>query len=369
MTIGSYFTVGNCISNLPVKFGGRADLFSFADPQVWPVAASSPGVSRSVVAVMESIRELTETYEFEELKYQTLVPPNTPLSMTAGNPVIPISTLLGTISSNSTNYPQFQGQNIIDVTDFYDSWMWFVGSTGTSTSVNQAGRIIKYRRIPTIDTYSYGITNQNQGQLGVAPPVYFSRFGNVIQVGPVPDQNYNYFVRMKLRHPFPIGGTTAFLPAVITASVNGGIVNGLSLVSGGAGYTPNLQIPLYFTNSPTNNPATGIALANSSGVITTYTTTATGGGYVSAPTVYTAAVSQQQVFMPESWQEIVELCACQRLALWEGASEYITMFEQLLQTKGIDIPKARARKAQMERDEMHNERSMSLMVGNYTWAN
>jgi len=44
------------------------------------------------------------------------------------------------------------------------------------------------------------------------------------------------------------------------------------------------------------------------------------------------------------------------------------MFEGLLQTKGIDIPAARAKRAQMVRDELHNERQISVMVNPYTFA-
>jgi hypothetical protein len=351
MTIGSDFIIGNCIANLPVKFGGRQDLNNLADG------------SKPVTAVMEAVKELTETYEFEELKYVTPVPSLTPLSLTAGNPVVSIASLLATIPTNSALYPQFQGQNIIDLSDIYTFWMWFAGG------VNQAGRTLKYRRIPTIDTYSYGITNNSAGQLGVAPPVFFSRFGNQLQVGPVPDQNYQYFVRMKLRHPFPVGGTTNFVAASITSTINtSGTVTSLTLGNGGQGYLPLQTFPLYFMSAPNGSVATGTATSNSSGVIVSVALTTGASTYIAAPTVNTAAVSTQQIFMPDSWQEIVELCAGQRIALWEGASEYISMFEGLLKTKGIDIAMARARKAQMERDELHNERSMSLMSSPYTFA-
>lgn len=350
MSIGSDFIIGNCVANLPVKFGNRTNLANLSDGSV------------GVNAVMEAIKELTETYEFEELKYQTPVPPVSPLSMTAGQPVIPIATLLATIQTNAL-YPQFQNQNIVDLTDIYTFWMWFSGG------VNQAGRTLKYRRIPTIDTYSYGITSNLAGQLGVAPPVYVSRFGNNLQVGPVPDSNYQYFVRMKVRHPFPVGGTTNFVPAVVTANLTGGAVTSLTLVNPGKGYTPlQTLIPLYFTASPNGTVATGTFNTNGAGFVISVSLVSGGTGYIAAPTVGTSATAQQQVFMPDSWQEIVELCACQRLALWEGASEYISMFEGLLKTKGIDIAEARSRRAQMVRDELHNERSMSLQVGLYTHA-
>lgn len=333
-----------------------------SDPPSWPNQKSATLTGRSVLAVMESVKELTETYEFEELKYQTPVPPITPLNLTAGNPVVPVATILGTIASNAANYPQFQNQNIIDFTDVYDFWMWFAGG------VNQAGRTLKYRRVPTIDTYSYGITNNNQNQLGVAPPVYHTRFGNNLQVGPVPDNNYQYFVRVKLRHPFPISGAMPLNQATFTSTITGGVVNSPTIVNSGTGYLPNSTVLLFIPAPPSGTGATGSVAINSGGGVASVNFFSGGSGYVQAPPVTTAAVSQQQIFLPDSWQEIVELCACQRLALWEGASQYIEYFEGLLRTKGIDIADARARKAQMVRDEKHNERSMSLMVSTYTWA-
>lgn len=351
---GSSFTVGNCISNLSTKFGNRQD-----------ISVAQGGLadgSKAATAVIEALKELTETYEFEELKYQTPVPPATTLNLTAGNPIVPIGLLLGTIAGN-TVYPQFQNQNWTDLTDVYTFWIWFSGG------VTQAGRTLKYRRITTIDMYSYGITSNNQNQLGVAPPVYQSRFGSIIQVGPVPDISYQFFVRMKLRHPFPIAGTQVFTPATFTVTLTAGAVTAVTVVSGGSGYLPSLgNIPMTFTQSPNGSVATATANSNSTGIITGVNLGTGGSGYAVAPSAATAAVSAQLVFMPDSWQEIVELCACQRIALWEGASEYIGLFEGMLSTKGIDIPAARAKRAQMVRDEMHNERQMSLMVNPYTFA-
>jgi hypothetical protein len=348
--IGSNYLIGDCVRNLPGKFGNRQDIASVSDG------------SKGVTAVMEAIKELTETYEFEELKYQTPFPPAVPLNLSMGNPVVPIGLLLGTIAGN-TVYPQFQNQNFVDITDVYTFWMWFSGG------VNQAGRVLKYRRIPTIDTYSYGITSNVQGVLGIAPPVYFSRFGNLLQVGPVPDQSYKYFLRVKLRHPFPVGGTSNFVPAVFSVTLTAGAVSAITVVSGGQGYLPSLgNIPLTFSASPNGSVPVATASSNSTGIITGVTLGSGGSGYITAPTCNTSAVASQQVFASDSWQEIIELCACQRIALWEGASEYIVMFENLLKTKGIDLAEARARKAQMVRDELHNERQMSLQVGSYTWA-
>src|SRR5262249_12789682 len=150
---GSSYTIGDCARNIPPKFGNRQDLSTIADG------------TKTITAVMEAIKELTETYEFEELKYQTPFPPATTLNLTAGNPVVPIGLLLGTIAGN-TVYPQFQNQNFVDITDIYTFWLWFSGG------VNQAGRTLKYRRVPTTDMYAYGITSNTQGVLGVAPPVY-----------------------------------------------------------------------------------------------------------------------------------------------------------------------------------------------------
>ena len=76
-------------------------------------------------------------------------------------------------SSGNLIYPQFQDQNFLDITDVYTFWMWFSGG------VNQAGRTLKYRRVTTIDNYSYGLTSNTQGTIGLAPPVYYTRFGSV----------------------------------------------------------------------------------------------------------------------------------------------------------------------------------------------
>src|ERR1700689_2487173 len=98
------FVIGNCVSNLPLKFGNRLDLANPSDG------------GKPILALVETINELTETFEFEELKYQTPVPPATTLALTTAQPVVPISTLLATIQGNAL-YPQFQNQNIIDLTD------------------------------------------------------------------------------------------------------------------------------------------------------------------------------------------------------------------------------------------------------------
>lgn len=261
------YLIGDCVSGLPAKFDNRTDIGVTADGSI------------GTVAVSDAIRQLTETFEFEELKYQTPVPPAAPLSMVQGNPVITIGSLLATISGN-TNFPQFQpiAAEFVDITDVYTFWMWFSGG------VNQAGRALEYRRVTTIDTYSYGLTSNQSGQLGQAPPVYYTRYGSVLQVGPVPDQNYQFFVRPKLRHPFP---------------------------------------------------------ANT--------------------------FANQVVFMPDSWQQAVEYLACWNLAVGEGAETYIKMFADRLLALGVDV-KVLKLSAQMERDEKHNSRQMTLRTGAYTYA-
>src|SRR6476660_3485029 len=100
------YTLGTCVPNLPAKFGNRQDLNTLADE------------SKAITALQQSLQELTETYEFEELKYQTPIPPATTLALTASDPIVPISDLLATIPTN-TAFPQFQGQNVVDITAIY----------------------------------------------------------------------------------------------------------------------------------------------------------------------------------------------------------------------------------------------------------
>jgi hypothetical protein len=347
------YTLGTCVPNLPAKFGNRQDLNTLADG------------SKSITALMQSLQELTETYEFEELKYQTPIPPATTLALTASDPIVPISDLLATIPAN-TAFPQFQNQNVVDITDIYTFWMWF------SAQVNQAGRTLEYRRITTIDMYTFGVTSLSQTSFGVAPPVYYSRFGNVLQVGPSPDQNYDFFVRMKLRHPFPVNGLTTFSPANLTSNLTAGVVTSVTVNSGGTGYLPSkTDIPVVFDASPTGAIATGTATSNASGIITGITVTNGASGYVAPPSVNTAAIAAQVVFAPDSWQEILEYSAVLRLALWEGASEYVAMFKAILfgdPKQPTKVGLVQARLPQMQRDEMHNSRALSLRVNSYTFA-
>lgn len=262
------YTLGQIVSNLPAKGGGRLNWGSLTDG------------SLGLTAAIQSVQEITETCELEELKYATLIPPLSPLQMISGQPVIPIATLLSTIATN-TLYPQFQSiaAQIVDITDVYTFWMWFAGG------INAAGRSLKYRRITTLDNYTYGVTSSNNQSFGVAPPVYYSRFGNNLQVGPAPDQSYLYFVRVKLRHPFP---SSAFSSAV--------------------------------------------------------------------------------VFAPDAWQEIFEYSSIVRLAAWEGiqdSSIYKTAHD-FLESRGM--APFQLRNLQMQRDERHNERQMSMRTATYTFA-
>lgn len=192
------YTLGDIVSGIPAKGGGRSN---------WGTTADG---SLGIVAAQQAVMEITETAELEELKYQTPVPTATPLQMTVGNPFIPISTILGTIATN-TNYPQFQSiaSQFTDITDVYTFWLWFSGG------VSQSGRYLEYRRVTAVDMYTYGVTSNNQQSYGIAPPVYYTRFGNQLQVGPAPNQAYNYFVRPKLRHPWPtssLASATIFAP-------------------------------------------------------------------------------------------------------------------------------------------------------------
>lgn len=194
------FTLGNIVSNLPAKSGGRNSWGNTAD-------GSFP-----IIQAQQAVMEITETAELEELKYQTPVPPQTGiLQMSVGVPVTPISTILATIATNA-NYPQFStiATQIVDITDVFTYWIWFGGG------VNSAGRTLEYRRITTLDMYTYGVTSNSNSSFGVAPPVYYSRFGSNLQVGPAPDRTYFNFLRVQLRHPFPTSSLAAapiFAPA------------------------------------------------------------------------------------------------------------------------------------------------------------
>jgi hypothetical protein len=268
------YTLGDIVAGIPAKSAGRNN---------WGTTADG---SLGIVAAMQAVMEITETAELEELKYQTPIPPLTPLILGAGNPIVPIATVLGTIATN-TAYPQFQSiaADIVDVTDQYDSWIWFSSGGFQPGAVNQSGRILKYRRIPAVDMYTFGVTSSNQTSYGVAPPVYYSRFNQNFMVGPSPDNSYSYFFRVKLRHPWP---SSNFASATI--------------------------------------------------------------------------------FAPDSWQQVFQYAAVCQLAKDEGiqdSSIYKTAMN-FLTSRGMDS--MTLRRLQMQRDELHNERSLSLKVNRYTWA-
>lgn len=269
------YTLGQIVAGLPAKGGGR---------QNWGVTADG---SVGIVAAQQVIMEITESAELEELKYQTPVPPATPLQLTIGNPIVPLSTILGTIQNNAA-FPQFQPYYTLfaDVTDQYDGWVWFQGGGFSPNAVNQSGRVIEYRRVPAVDMYTYGVTSSIQTSYGVAPTVYFTRFGSVYQLGPSPDQAYPYFFRVKLRHPWPASN-----------------------------------------------------LAN------------------------------MVIFAPDSWMQSFQYAAILQLASDEGiaSTDSIVMTaKEYLQSR--NMLRWLNRKLQMERDEMHNQRSISLRTAKYTWA-
>lgn len=268
------YTLGQIVSGIPAKSGGR---------QNWGTTADG---SLGMVAAQQVVAEITESAELEELKYQTPIPPLTPLILTAGSPIVPIATILGTIAAN-TAYPQFQGiaPEFVDVTDQYDSWIWFTGGGYQPGAVNQSGRILKYRRVPAVDMYTFGVTSSNQTSYGVAPPVYFTRFNQNFIVGPSPNAAYSYFFRVKLRHPWPAS----------------------SLAAG-------------------------------------------------------------TIFAPDTWLQIFQYAAVCQLAADEGiqdSSIYKTAMD-FLKVRGMDP--WRLRQLQMQRDEKHNERQLSLRSTRYTFA-
>jgi hypothetical protein len=241
------YTLGEIVQGLPAKGGGR---------QNWGVTTDN---SIGMIAAMQVIDEITETAELEELKYQTPVPPAQPLVLTTGNPIIPISSLLATIATNAA-YPQFQpyASLFVDVTDQYDGWLWFQGNGFQPNAVNQSGRVIEYRRVPAVDMYTYGVTSNVQTSYGTAPSVYYTRFNQNFQFGPSPDQNYPFFFRVKLRHPFPATNQAAmpiFAPstwmqifqyaAVLQLAKDEGIASTDSIVKTATDFMTNRGMDMY----------------------------------------------------------------------------------------------------------------------------
>lgn len=262
------YTLGQIVAGLPAKGAGRQNWGTTTDGSV------------GIIAAQQAVMEITESAELEELKYQTPVPPLTGiLQMTAGNPVISIASILATIQSN-TNFPQFQSiySQFTDITDIYTFWLWFQGS------YMQSGRLLEYRRVTATDMYTYGVTSNNSGSYGTAPPVYVTRFNQNLQVGPAPDQNYLFFVRPKLRHPWP-----------------------------------------------------------------------------------SSSLAAATIFAPDTWMQIFQYAAIRQLAADEGmqdSSIYKTATDFL---EKRNMAPWQLRKLQMQRDEMHNSRSLSLRTGVYTF--
>jgi hypothetical protein len=175
--VPSNFTIQSLYQGIVNKFGGRQNF--------------GPANSDSALYVPEAVAaigELTETYEFEELKVSSPIVP-----LQAGVGIYSVSQFVANISPG------------YDITDNYDWGYWL-----NPNSTNGPFRILKYRRVPTVDLYQFGTT-------APAPPVYYTRFGSPIGVqgvqpeggagaellvGPIPDQLYNSFMRFKIRHPF-----------------------------------------------------------------------------------------------------------------------------------------------------------------------
>lgn len=241
--------VGSLVPSVVQKFGNRQDLNSNAD--------GSP----AVVAILESVAELTETYEFEELKFRSPV-----FNLTLGQSEYPIATL---ISGNPISAK--------DLTKMFTITFWFEGQTG-------AVRNLKYRRYPTVVMYAFGLGGSSNID---TPPIYWSRYNNNISLGPAPDKNYSAFIMLQLRHPNP-----------------------------------------------------------------------------------TSSQAAQLVYMPDSWRDIVAYCAVERLAFNEGAFDYANQIHTMLygdpNTRQPGMIKARI--PQMERDEMMNERQLSVQISRYGYG-
>jgi hypothetical protein len=260
MPVPTNLTIQNLYPGIVAKMQGRSNL--------GPAASTT---ALYTIASREAIQELTETYEFEELK----VP----------SPIVTIQMGVSTYSIASF-IPTDSTDTEFDLTDIYDWGFWL-------NPGQQQGpfRIMKYRRVPTVDQYQFGTTNP-------APPVYFSRFGAPqgispaaanfpLVIGPIPDQNYLSFMRFKARHPF------------------------------------------------------------------------------------TTLIYDSPIYMPDSWQEIIEYSAALRLATWQGATDFVALFRTILfgdpknpQQPGL----VKARYAQMERDANHNERQVTVVMNPYSYG-
>ena len=248
--------IQNLYTGIVSKFGGRQNF-----------GPANSTTALYVPAAVATIKELTETIEFEELKV-----PSPIVQIQQGLSVYSISQFIPT------------NQLTWDITDVFDWGFWL-------TPGSQVGpfRILKYRRIPTIDYYQFGTT-------APSVPVYFSRFGSPwgisgagseLAIGPIPNATYFSFMRFKARHPF----------------------------------TTNLY------DSP--------------------------------------------IYLPDSWQEIIEYATCLRLAIGEGSEKYTAMFKNILYgdpKRPGDLGLLNGRVQQMQRDANHNERQISVTMQTYTYA-
>jgi hypothetical protein len=91
-----------------------------------------------------------------------------------------------------------------------------------------------------------------------------------------------------------------------------------------------------------------------------------GSGYQTSPSANTAVLAQQAIFAPDSWQELFEIAACQRIAQWMNEGEAYDRITMALEKKITALNLTRT--ADMVRQEKHNERAVSLRIAQYTGA-
>jgi hypothetical protein len=252
MAAPSNLTIQSLYPGIYNKFGGRSNL-----------GPANSATSLYAMAAREAIQELTENNEFEELK----VP----------SPIVTIQ--YGVLSYSISQFIPSTPASVAAAWDYTDVFDW--GFWLNPGSTNGPFRILKQRRVPTVNQYQFGTT-------APAPPIYFSRFGspwgingagNELLIGPTPDNNYQSIMYFRVRHPF------------------------------------------------------------------------------------TATVYDSPIYMPDSWQEIIEYSACLRLAINEGAEKYAALFRGYLfgDPKDPRVPGLlKGRQMQMERDANHNERQISV---------
>ena len=246
-TVPNLGTVGSLVPSVFSKFGNRQDYNQTGD--------GTP----TVVAILESVAELTETYEFEELKFRSPVG-----NLVQGQSEYSIPSLISGNPIQAT-----------DITKLFTITFWFEGQVN-------AVRNLKYRRIPTVVMYAFGLGGSGNIE---TPPIYWSRYNSDISLAPAPDQDYFYFIIGQLRHPNP-----------------------------------------------------------------------------------TTSQASQLIYMPDSWRDIVAYSAAMRLAANEGAFDYYNNIYRLLNgdPKTGQPGLIKGRIPQMERDEMMNERQLSLQISRYT---